>query len=332
MMNRLARTTFQRWTRRAAGMVFVASMAVALAGSPQARAQTHRAVVTVNNDVVTEYDLRQRSRLIALTTGQKSARAAQNKALEQLIDETLMKQEARRLNITVSSEDVERQIGQFASRNRLSTNQFKQALRSQGIDPNTFERSVEAQLLARTLWPEVVRTIYGRQAEIRDEEIEQELERQGGPTVSKRYKFTSRTITFVIPANADKSTLTQRQKDADRIRRSFRSCETAKTLVHGMRDVVVGDVVHQTSDVLNPEAAKEVAETDVNHTTRPHRSKEGIQITAICSKTVIEDDKTARRKAQIKLMNEKFGDLARRHLDDLRRDARIEGDLPPNMR
>lgn len=313
-------------------MALLGSVALALIASPQVQAQTHSAVVTVNNDVVTRYDLRQRSRLIALTTGQRPGATTQNKALEQLIDETLMKQEARRLNISVPSEDVQKQIAEFAARNKLSVKQFRQALRSQGIEPNTFERSVEAQLLARSLWPEVVRTIYGRQAEVRDEEIDRELERQGGPTVSKRYKFTSRTITFVIPANADRSELTRRQNDVDRIRRSFRSCDTAKALVHGMRDVVVGDLVHRTSDVLNPDAAKTVAETEVNRTTPPRRSEEGIQITAICSKTVIEDDKTARRKAQIKLMNEKFGDLARRHLDDLRRDARIEGELPPNMR
>jgi peptidyl-prolyl cis-trans isomerase SurA len=319
--------------RKAACIALAAGAIAVVAGITPASAQrVHRAVVTVNNDVITQYDVNQRSRLVALTSGQKAGGNARSKALELLIDETLMKQEANRLNVSVPAEAVEKQIGEFASRNRLTLSQFRQAIQAQGIDPKTFERSVEAQLLAQALWPEVVRSIYGRQAEIRDEEIEKELERLGGAKISKRYEFTSRTITFVIPSNADSSEIARRQNDVDRIRRSFRSCDTAKALVRGMRDVVVGDLVHQTSDVLNAEAAKILAATEVNRTTPARRSKEGIQITAICSKTEVEDDKLARRKAEIKLMNEKFGDLARRHLDDLRRDARIEGELPPSMR
>lgn len=332
-MRRLARKKLFYLTRRAASIALAAAVVPLVAGTPHAQAQAvHRAVVTVNSDVVTQYEVGQRSRLIALTAGQQPGNATRNRALEQLIDEALMKQEARRLDISVPSDGVERQIGEFAARNRMTASQFRQALRSQGIDPNTFERSVEAQLLAQALWPEVVRTIYGRQAEIRDEDIDKELERQGGAKVSTRYEYTSRNITFVIPSNAGSAEIARRQDDAARIRRAFQSCDTARALVHGMRDVVVGDVIRQTSDVLNAEAVKMLAETDVNRTTPPRRTEQGIQITAICSKTAIEDEQTARREAQMKLMNQKFGDLARRHLDDLRRDARIEGDLPPSMR
>ena len=319
------------WPALALAMASVAAVALAATGPAQAEA-IHRAVVTVNNDVVTEYDVNQRARLIALSTRQSGGARTRDMAIEQLVDEVLMKQEARRLKISVRVEDVQKRIAEFAGKNNLSVPQFTQALRAQNIDISTFSRSIEAQMLAQALWPEVVRSIYGREAQVRPDDVERELARQGGPKISTRYEFTSRTITFVIPPKASSTDVQRRQNEADRIRRSFQSCETARSLVTGLRDVVVSDLSHQTSDSLGPEALKLLESTAENRATPPRRTSDGIQITAICSKTEIEDDKTARRNAEIKLLNEKFGDLARRHLEDLRRDARIEGNLPARLR
>ena len=81
------------------------------AGVPGALAQdTLRAVAVVNDEVISMLDLFMRTRLAALSSGieltQQSQSRLQQQVLRRLIDERLQLQEAERLSIAVSDEEV----------------------------------------------------------------------------------------------------------------------------------------------------------------------------------------------------------------------------------
>ena len=74
-------------------------------------------------------------------------------AKEELIDERLKVQEAKKLGIEVTDDDVKRMLKDFAERNKMTYDQFSQHLKGMGVDIATMGEQVQgAEGLARLDW------------------------------------------------------------------------------------------------------------------------------------------------------------------------------------
>ena len=76
--------------------------------------RVQRIAATVNDDVVSQYDLQARMRVVVRTSGLRPTRQLQKRLFKQvlrtLVDERLQQQEAKKRNIRVSKRDLRRRL------------------------------------------------------------------------------------------------------------------------------------------------------------------------------------------------------------------------------
>lgn len=147
--------------------------AAAQGGNPFAPA------VYVNDRVITNYELAQYRRFFELL---RQPGDLDQVVLDRLIDDRLQLDAARQAGITVTPEEIEAGMAEFAGRANLSTEQFLAAIGQAGVAPETFRAFVEAGVA----WRNVVRARFGPRAQPTDAEIDRALaqaEREGGVQV-----------------------------------------------------------------------------------------------------------------------------------------------------
>ena len=128
-----------------AGLVLVMTLMLA---APAAEAQgLFSAARTVNDRVITNYDVEQRMTFMELlNSGAADLRA---EALRRLTEEAVQRDYARRLNLRIDREELHEGMTEFAARAELSAEEFVALLAENGVDRETLERFVEAGLLWR---------------------------------------------------------------------------------------------------------------------------------------------------------------------------------------
>jgi peptidyl-prolyl cis-trans isomerase SurA len=136
-------------------LVVLFSLAVLLA--PPARAQETRIAAVVNDDVISVVDLQQRIRMVLLSSNledqpQTRQRVA-GQVLRGLVDEKLELQEAKRLNVKVSDEEIAEALGRIEKQNNLKPGSLDEYLRQRGIERS----SLVEQLKATIAWGKLVR-------------------------------------------------------------------------------------------------------------------------------------------------------------------------------
>lgn len=156
--------------------VIAATLALVL-GAGAATAQTQFApAITVNDRVITRYELSQRQRLLDLfgTSGD-----LREQAREALIEDRLKEQELARYGLQLSEDALNREMESFAERANMSLPQFKRLLAQNGIDAITLEDFVRVGVA----WRDYVRSRYSRQLNVTDADIDRAIARAGsGPT------------------------------------------------------------------------------------------------------------------------------------------------------
>ncbi|MDF2232625.1 peptidylprolyl isomerase [Albimonas sp. CAU 1670] len=170
-------TTRPRGAARALLAGFVAALALVCAGAPQATAQSapdaFAAAAFVNGKAVTNFDVEQRQKLIALAGAGSSDRET---ALQSVIDDRLKRGAADAAGVSVAPEEVEAALGRFAA--SLGVNgpaALETRLRRAGISLPIAREFVETELL----WSAVVRRDFLPGAQVTEAEVDAEIEAAG---------------------------------------------------------------------------------------------------------------------------------------------------------
>ena len=154
-----------------------ASAATAQTAAPAApRASTGVAAI-VNEFVISNYDLDQRTALFAATSGVALGKdnEAQIRAqiLRSLQDEVIELQEASKRKITTSRAEVERAVQSIAQDNKLTVDQLLGRLAQAGVTAATFTQQVTAQLI----WQKLVAARFGADIAVTDQQIDEAMAR-----------------------------------------------------------------------------------------------------------------------------------------------------------
>ena len=161
------------------GLPLFGGLAIILAGVAQpAQAQSFSPAIKVNDQVITQYELDQRVRMLRLF---RTPGDIQEQAAEQLIEDRLRMQAANELGISPSPEQIAAGMGEFASRANLTAVQFLTALNQGGVSPEAFRDFVRAGVA----WREVVGAKFGPRVQISEQEIDRAISTGGasGATV-----------------------------------------------------------------------------------------------------------------------------------------------------
>lgn len=169
--------------------------AAALAGGAMAQQQNDGPVIqaeetvaaTVNDHMISTFDVRQRMQLMLVTSGGRISPEAlpqlQRQALQDLVEERLKLLEAERLEFDIDPEEVADEIARIAASSNVTVPQLEQQLLAQGIAPET----VEEQIRARLVWQRLVSARYRNRVSISDDEIDEVMERLRADSRKEQY-------------------------------------------------------------------------------------------------------------------------------------------------
>lgn len=107
-------------------------------------------LASVNDDLITSYDLKQRMLLLIVTSGvditQDNYQAFQQQALNNLIDERLKQQELKHWKVVVSDKEIDTEIERMAQQSNLTPTQLLAELKKVGIEPQTLRSQIGADM------------------------------------------------------------------------------------------------------------------------------------------------------------------------------------------
>lgn len=131
----------------------------------------------VNDDAISEYDLRQRILLFIATSGIRptadNLKKIRGQVLSQLETERLEVLEAHKKKISVSTGEVDKAIDNILKDNHLTLEQIKKLFETNGVDMSTFR----SQLAAQIAWSKTVQDEYGDRVNVTTEDVDAEMKR-----------------------------------------------------------------------------------------------------------------------------------------------------------
>jgi peptidyl-prolyl cis-trans isomerase SurA len=107
--------------------------------------ELNRVVAVINNEAITSLQLDKA--LASATPGTTPAIDERRQVLERLIEESLMRQRAEEIGLTVSDDEVEAAVQDVLRQNRLSKEQLDAALTQQGMTPEDYRQGLRRQIL-----------------------------------------------------------------------------------------------------------------------------------------------------------------------------------------
>ncbi|MBC8269139.1 MAG: peptidylprolyl isomerase [Rhodospirillaceae bacterium] len=148
------------------------ALAITLLPLPTA-AQTLGIAAVVNDDVISLYDLQARMLMLIVTSNQKDTpelrRRLTQQVLNSLIDEKLKMQEAKRLDIRVPTEELERTFADMEAGNNLPKGGLTEFLAKNGVDRLVLLDQIEATIA----WADSINMLFRGQTTISEEEIDE---------------------------------------------------------------------------------------------------------------------------------------------------------------
>jgi peptidyl-prolyl cis-trans isomerase SurA len=272
-------------------LVAAACLCATVAAPSPARAQN--VILVVNGEVITNYDIEQRAKFNMLASHKPQPR---QEIIEELIDDKLKAQIAKRYKIDLTDKDVDSQYGDMARRMHQTADQLTQVLAQSGIDAKT----LKAKILADLSWQYIIRGKFQNALQIDEKSINNEIQNQKkgdnkDPDVG--YDYTLRPILFLVP-RGNAALLEAHKKAADALRAQFTSCDVGLPAARAQRDVIIRETITKNSSDLAPALREILNKTELGHLTQPETTPQGVELFAVCDKKETKTETPEKRAAR----------------------------------
>lgn len=264
--------------------------------------------VTVNGVAIDDKDVAARVQLMKLEGGGSNA-----KALDALITEQLQLQEASRLGIQITDQQVNDAFQQVARNVKMSTDKLTQLLRANGVSDAT----MKSRLRAALAWQGVSEVAIKSRVQVSDLQLDQEAQKDLTPDLS--YDYVLKEILFITTGK----NASGRTGEANKYRAAFKGCDSAVDLSLKFTDAAVRDVGRRHATQMPEAQAKELGALNVGGITKPRVTESGVSMLAICSKTQARDTTFIKNKLRSEQGQDAFKAEVTKYLDDLRKKAKI---------
>lgn len=245
-----------------------------------ATAQTEGIAAVVNDDIVSMTDVQDRLTVSIATAGLRDDADIRKKltpqVLNTLINELLKLQEAKRLKLTVTDDEVENELKVIARSNKQNVDDFLALLEREHVSVDSFRHQIRAELA----WHKVVSARLRRQVNVSQEDIamkkEQLAAQQGQPAW-----LVSEIFLPVEDPSQDQAVLTLAKRLIEQLRGGAPFAAVAAQFSQGIGARQGGNIGWVQAGQLDPALDKAVRELAVNHISVPIRTVEGWHIMAV---------------------------------------------------
>jgi peptidyl-prolyl cis-trans isomerase SurA len=244
-----------------------------------------RIAAVVNEDVISAYELNQRVLLVLVTSRvqdtPENRRRLRQQILRNMIDEQLQLQEAKRLNIRVSDEDVDKLLAGLNAQNKLPPGSLERVLQQRNVDVNV----LRAKLRADEAWQRVIRNKLRQQVFISDEEVDEELARLKAVENLPRHHVAEIYLPIDNPDNER-----QVREVADRLMQQIRNganfSALAREFSQSASSAVGGDLGWVTKGQLDPQIDRTLADMSPGQVAGPVQTLGGFHILLLIDRVV----------------------------------------------
>lgn len=265
----------------AAPQPVVNDVAVATGAPEQKRVRARggtKIAVLVNNTPITTSDVNRRAAFVRLRRLKGNARTI---ATNELIDETLKMNEARRIRAVAKDSEVNAAFARFAKSNKQPVRTLAQFLNKQGTGEKGFKQFIRAQIS----WQRAV------SARLQSETSRSSSASTGtqrwlaspGDSTAREQEYTLQQVIFIVPAKDRSRALNGRRTQAKNFRARLRGCSNAKELAAAQRDVTVRDLGRLLESRLPPQWKDDIKAAGQGKVTRTKDTPRGIEMIAVCN-------------------------------------------------
>jgi peptidyl-prolyl cis-trans isomerase SurA len=234
----------------------------------------------------------------------------------ELVEEKLKLQEAKKLGVVVSDEDVSKIIKGIAERNKLTEAQFAQNIANGGSHISVMKARFQAALS----WREVVRRKFAAQISINQRDVDRFLT-QNSKGGEDTVELQVQKITLPLPGRLDQAAMAQRLAEADTLRRKFAGCKSTAQLATSVAGARFEDTKFvRPSTIAEPTRSFLTAAKD-GEMLPPQTTAGGVDVYTVCGRRELKADPKRIEEAQSEIQSREFERLANRHLRELRQDA-----------
>ena len=205
-------------------------LAIAAANAQEERAGEKtqlldRVVAVVNDEVVTQSEL---ANEVKLAVRQLSAQgtplpergALERQALDRMITSRILVQNARRTGIRVSDGQLNSAVERIAAENKLSLEQFREAMEAEGIDVSRFRERIRVEIMIARLREREV----DNKVTVTEAEVDSYLRNQEASTSSsKDDQYSVAHILILVPEGASPEEIQRNRDVAENALRQLKS-------------------------------------------------------------------------------------------------------------
>lgn len=301
--------------RRIGRLCLVLAVMAAASWQAPARAQTS-IVAIVDGTPITSTEVSERQVVVRLTRKQQISR---KEALEQVIDMYVLRQEAKRRQISIPESDVEQRFAGVAAGSKMTPEQLEKALLQAGASGRGLKAEIRSGLMQRKLMGMLTRLSTG----ISEKEIAAGITAKRSEGEGTAYRYTMQQIVFVTPKDASAGQVNQRTSEAEALRRRVKSCDQAVATAKELRDVAIKPPIVRNSAQLPSAFRDMLAGMKVGQSTKAEKTDHGVEIIVICEKEATVDDSALRNEVQAELTREQGKDEVEKFVAGLRRRTAI---------
>jgi peptidyl-prolyl cis-trans isomerase SurA len=240
-------------------------------------AQALRVVARVNDDAITDFELRQRITFAVRSAGMQETADLQQRLgpqiLRQMIDERLQIQNSKALGVKPSEAEVNQRVHEIERNAGMQPGQFKAYLQSIGVPYDIASQQIEASLA----WAKIVRRKVRPQVDVSDAEIEDAMQR----IRSNVGKTESRVAEIFIPIDkVDQADEAKRSADRviEQLRRGAAFAALAQQFSQGATAQQGGDLGWILPGSLDPALDAMMEKMPLRQPSEPIRTAAGYHI------------------------------------------------------
>jgi peptidyl-prolyl cis-trans isomerase SurA len=242
-----------------------------------ASAQALRVVARVNDDAITDFELRQRISFAVRSSGMQETPDLQQRLgpqiLRQMIDERLQIQNARGLGVKPSEAEVNQRVAEIERNAGMQPGQFKAYLHSIGVPYEIAAQQIEATLA----WGKIVRRRVRPQVDVSDADIDDAMSR----IRANVGKTESRVAEIFIPIDkVDQADDAKRSADRvlEQLRRGAAFAALAQQFSQGATAQQGGDLGWILPGSLDPALDATMEKLPLRQASEPIRTPAGYHI------------------------------------------------------
>lgn len=266
-----------------------------------------RIVARINNDIVTFYELKQAATPFMLQNGiepsaledPEQRKQIYDKALEDLVERKLLLQEAEKLDLSVSDEQVDQWLAYTRQQQNMSEEQFRDMIKQYGMSYDAYRNMIRQNLLKLRL----VKVKVGSQVSVSDEEVNQLYEKRFGSSGAQSKYIEVRHI-LVRPADDSDAALAKAREQAQAAKQAVEGgtdfAEAAKKYSEGPSAEQGGYLGTFSQGDLDPEFEQAAFALDKGELSDVVRTQFGFHVIKVDDVEYREDGAAEERKAQLR--------------------------------